>query len=706
MGAYLSSPVTKKISCDKSCTEFTYGASSMQGWRINQEDAHNCIPDFDQESQTSMFAVYDGHGGSEVAHYCSEYLPDCIKGTEQYKEGDLGPALIDAFLRFDSSLVQEEVVKQLKQLAGVDENDEEEEDDDPVGRGEAEDLRAEADLPLDVLLAKYKTPQGGAAPVKNLRKKENVQSPAIRSKQNTAQADAGPSSTSDTPGGSCSNGSSLANGVADNENNQNKERELQDSAMSSSSHPDGEGRAGTGQSDASQKAASPSSSSSHKPACAGGSGDCGDVVSSTGCGEGCGRKGDGVRGGKEGPSGSSSSGQASKSSVPSSTSDGVSSSSVDERPSASGSGSSSRRAAGSSSDNAAGSSGIGGSNTGSKSRMADGDMDNDDDSEDEEEEDVWQDIESGEDEEDEDDDAEDSPHEDDPNMDMSNEEPGSDSGCTACVVLLRGQQLVVANSGDSRCVLCRGVTALDLSVDHKPEDEKERQRIEKAGGRVTADGRVNGGLNLSRAIGDHFYKRKEGLSPEKQMITALPDIQTVAVDMADQFFVVACDGIWNSMSSQDCVDFIAERLKDPVKKAKPSIICEELFDHCLAENTYGDGTGCDNMTCVLVVLHPQAGDTGGLPPQDTGDTGGLHPQAGDTGGLHPQAGDTGGLHPQPGDNTGGLHPQAGDNLPPSKRCVGELETPEKNSEKRPRVEEEEEGGQGKAVGGEAEVSGQ
>jgi len=42
-----------------------------------------------------------------------------------------------------------------------------------------------------------------------------------------------------------------------------------------------------------------------------------------------------------------------------------------------------------------------------------------------------------------------------------------------------------------------------MSEDHKPEDPSEQERIVKAGGRVTCDGRVNGGLNLSRALGTH-----------------------------------------------------------------------------------------------------------------------------------------------------------------------------------------------------------
>ena len=50
-----------------------------------------------------------------------------------------------------------------------------------------------------------------------------------------------------------------------------------------------------------------------------------------------------------------------------------------------------------------------------------------------------------------------------------------------------------------------------MSADHKPEDQPEMERIEKAGGRVTPDGRVNGGLNLSRALGDHAYKTNKEL---------------------------------------------------------------------------------------------------------------------------------------------------------------------------------------------------
>ena len=81
--------------------------------------------------------------------------------------------------------------------------------------------------------------------------------------------------------------------------------------------------------------------------------------------------------------------------------------------------------------------------------------------------------------------------------------------------------------GDSRCVLCTSEgTAVDLSEDHKPESDVEKARVEKAGGKITKDGRVNGGLNLSRALGDHQYKQNTELLPEEQMISPMPDVQT------------------------------------------------------------------------------------------------------------------------------------------------------------------------------------
>lgn len=91
------------------------------------------------------------------------------------------------------------------------------------------------------------------------------------------------------------------------------------------------------------------------------------------------------------------------------------------------------------------------------------------------------------------------------------------------MALIRGKQLIVANAGDSRCVVSEGGKAVDMSYDHKPEDEVELARIKNAGGKVTMDGRVNGGLNLSRAIG----KQHAGRAGPGAVLTALPATELV-----------------------------------------------------------------------------------------------------------------------------------------------------------------------------------
>uniref|UniRef100_A0A8C8DP67 protein-serine/threonine phosphatase n=1 Tax=Oryzias sinensis TaxID=183150 RepID=A0A8C8DP67_9TELE len=370
MGAYLSQPNTTKTSSDGGNSKMSYGFSAMQGWRVSMEDAHNCIPDFDVD--TAMFSVYDGHGGEEVALYCSKYLPDIIKEQKTYKDGKLQKALEDAFLAIDGRITTADVIKELVQISGRLR-------EDPPAEKVAEEDDCEFKLLTRIDL----------------------------------------------------DGS--------------EEEEGDSSELEEEDTEEGE-----------------------------------------------------------------------------------------------------------------------------------------EDTEEEEEEEMCV-----------------------PGMD-GKEEPGADSGTTAVVALIRGKQLIVANAGDSRCVVSERGKAVDMSYDHKPEDELELARIKNAGGKVTMDGRVNGGLNLSRAIGDHFYKRNDALPPEEQMISAMPDVKVLTLNEDHDFMVIACDGIWNVLSSQEVVDFISERLKpDEGGEVRPlSSIVEELLDHCLAPDTSGDGTGCDNMTCIIVTFQP------------------------------------------------------------------------------------------------------
>ncbi|CAI8593187.1 unnamed protein product [Vicia faba] len=55
---------------------------------------------------------------------------------------------------------------------------------------------------------------------------------------------------------------------------------------------------------------------------------------------------------------------------------------------------------------------------------------------------------------------------------------GPNSGSTACVAVIRGNKLVVANAGDSRCVLSRKGQAHNLFKDHKPDLELDKNTTE------------------------------------------------------------------------------------------------------------------------------------------------------------------------------------------------------------------------------------
>lgn len=137
-------------------------------------------------------------------------------------------------------------------------------------------------------------------------------------------------------------------------------------------------------------------------------------------------------------------------------------------------------------------------------------------------------------------------------------------GSTAVVVWIHetstsdGAQrtLVSANVGDSRAVLSRNGKAIDLTHDHKPNEEHEKARILREGEFIEWDGlakvhRVRS-LSLSRSIGDSFAK---------PVVSPKVDIKLFPiVEGNDEFIVLASDGLWDVMESQQVVSYVNERL--------------------------------------------------------------------------------------------------------------------------------------------------
>ncbi|XP_049640216.1 protein phosphatase 1B isoform X1 [Suncus etruscus] len=94
MGAFLDKPKTEKHSAHGAGNGLRYGLSSMQGWRVEMEDAHTAVVGIPQGLEDwSFFAVYDGHAGSRVANYCSTHLLEHITNNEDFRAaGRSGPA--------------------------------------------------------------------------------------------------------------------------------------------------------------------------------------------------------------------------------------------------------------------------------------------------------------------------------------------------------------------------------------------------------------------------------------------------------------------------------------------------------------------------------------------------------------------------------------------------------------------------------------
>ena len=171
---------------------------------------------------------------------------------------------------------------------------------------------------------------------------------------------------------------------------------------------------------------------------------------------------------------------------------------------------------------------------------------------------------------------------------------GGTAGSTAVVAVYdeRHRRLTVANVGDSRAVLSRRGRAVELSRDHRLSRTDERERLVAAGARILGE-RVNGTLAISRSFGDSAHK-PVGSGVTAQTVMAVPEVMSERISPHDEFVVLATDGVWDRMGSQEAVNFVRLQLHDHGDLVLAS---SALATHALRLGSV------DNITVVVVALN-------------------------------------------------------------------------------------------------------
>ncbi|KAK6753093.1 hypothetical protein RB195_012600 [Necator americanus] len=89
MGAFLDKPKTAKTNCSGQGNGLRYAMASMQGWRVDMEDAHVVevsMADREPYKDWSFFAVFDGHAGNVAADDAAENIMKTLMETPQFEK--------------------------------------------------------------------------------------------------------------------------------------------------------------------------------------------------------------------------------------------------------------------------------------------------------------------------------------------------------------------------------------------------------------------------------------------------------------------------------------------------------------------------------------------------------------------------------------------------------------------------------------------
>eukprot|EP00889_Picochlorum_renovo_P004829 jgi/Picre1/31859/NNA_007207.t1 len=145
---------------------------------------------------------------------------------------------------------------------------------------------------------------------------------------------------------------------------------------------------------------------------------------------------------------------------------------------------------------------------------------------------------------------------------------GSKCGATGAVAIVHkgsdgAAAVLAANAGDARVILGSKGSALQMTVDHVPDSEDERKRIEGQNPNpnmplvryIGGTWRVGGLLALSRAFGDAYLKgtgQFEGIQAGSDNyssgfgVIAEPDIMTRTLSEDDAWLIIASDGLFEN----------------------------------------------------------------------------------------------------------------------------------------------------------------
>jgi len=217
------------------------------------------------------------------------------------------------------------------------------------------------------------------------------------------------------------------------------------------------------------------------------------------------------------------------------------------------------------------------------------------------------------------------------------------SGSCVCATLIKDSVLYLANLGDSNAVIFQFGTdsmqiskCVELSKPHKPKAEEER--IDAAGGWVSADGYILGVLNCSRSLGDREMKhymdfqmsslkeqfergqairqrllasqnarkplnrpitrRKQSIpkSDMKFLVSPSPDMQVYNLEDRDALLVIGSDGLWDYINSAKCVEVVNDAFS---KRQNLDDVCEALVQAAQKASSP------DDITAMVISLRNQ-----------------------------------------------------------------------------------------------------